>query len=44
LVYPGLLEAEEMEQRLKEGIPYHREVIGWFRQIESELGLDFDFT
>jgi len=44
VVYPGLLEAEETQQRLEQGIPYHREVVGWFRQIESELGLHFDFT
>ena len=44
VVYPGQLEAEEWELRLREGIPYHSEVIGWFRQIESELKLDFDFT
>jgi LDH2 family malate/lactate/ureidoglycolate dehydrogenase len=44
VVYAGLLEAEETERRRAEGIPYHSEVIGWFRQIEHELGLDFAFT
>lgn len=44
VVYAGLLEAEETEKRTAEGIPYHREVIGWFRTIEVELGLDFSFT
>ena len=44
VVYPGLLEAEEQRRRLEEGIPYHTEVIDWFRQIEGELGLDFNFT
>ena len=42
--YPGQPEAEEMEKRLAGGIPYHREVIDWFGQIEGELGLDFAFT
>ena len=44
VVYPGLLEAEEERVRLEEGIPYHREVIEWFRGIGGELGLRFDFT
>ncbi len=44
VVYPGFLEAEETEKRLREGIPYHREVVGWFGKIESELGLEFAFT
>jgi L-2-hydroxycarboxylate dehydrogenase (NAD+) len=43
VVYPGLLEAEETRQRLEEGIPYHVEVINWFRSIGSELGLRFAF-
>ena len=42
--YHGQPEAEETEKRLAEGIPYHREVIDWFGQIEDELGLDFAFT
>lgn len=44
VVYPGLLEAEEEAVRSVEGIPYHSEVIDWFRTIEGELGLDFAFT
>jgi len=44
VVYPGQLEAEEEAVRSVEGIPYHSEVIEWFRSIEGELGLDFSFT
>ena len=44
VVYPGLPEWEEREVRLREGIPYHTEVIGWFRQIGRELGLEFPFV
>jgi LDH2 family malate/lactate/ureidoglycolate dehydrogenase len=44
VVYPGLIEAEETEKRRAEGIPYHSEVIDWFRTIGSELGLTFEFT
>ena len=37
VLYPGLPEAEcEVEYKAK-GIPLHREVIGWFRRICSEL-------
>lgn len=44
VVYPGLIEAEEEAVRSVEGIPYHSEVIDWFRTIEAELNLDFAFT
>ena len=44
VVYAGLLEAEEEARRRETGIPYHTEVIGWFRSVEQELGLRFSFT
>lgn len=44
VVYPGLLEWEERELRLREGIPYHSEVITWFGDIGRELGLAFPFV
>jgi len=44
VVYPGLLEWEERELRLREGIPYHSEVITWFGNIGRELGLTFPFV
>lgn len=37
--YPGLSEGEETAQRLRDGIPYHREVIDWFRSIGAELDI-----
>jgi LDH2 family malate/lactate/ureidoglycolate dehydrogenase len=42
VVYAGLPEAEEVEIRLKDGIPYHREVIEWFESIKAELDLGFN--
>ena len=42
VVYPGLLEAESEEERKISGIPYHIEVIEWFEQIASELGLKYN--
>ncbi len=39
VLYAGLSEAEETEQRSKEGIPYHREVTDWFRSIGAELNI-----
>lgn len=44
VVYAGLLEAEEEARRLETGIPYHTEVIEWFRTVEREMGLHFSFT
>ncbi len=40
VVYPGLLEAEEIEKRTKTGIPYHTEVIDWFESHCAEVGLE----
>tara|TARA_Y100001936_G_scaffold58436_1_gene57633 strand:+ start:539 stop:1630 length:1092 start_codon:yes stop_codon:yes gene_type:complete len=44
VVYAGLPEAEEVEIRQREGIPYHKEVIGWFESIKAELQLDFELV
>jgi len=37
--YPGLLESEELRERRSHGIPLHKEVIQWFENITTELGL-----
>jgi len=37
--YPGLLEAEELAHRRAHGIPLHREVLEWFAECTSEMGL-----
>ena len=39
VLYPGLSEAEELQTRRARGIPLHREVLGWFAECTSELGL-----
>jgi L-2-hydroxycarboxylate dehydrogenase (NAD+) len=39
VLYPGLSEHEERQERRAKGIPLHKEVIQWFAQITSELGL-----
>jgi L-2-hydroxycarboxylate dehydrogenase (NAD+) len=39
VLYPGLLEAEELQERRARGIPLHREVIQWFADCTRELGL-----
>lgn len=44
VLYAGQLEAEDEALRRAEGIPYHTEVIEWFRETEAEMGLDFSFT
>ena len=39
LLAAGLPEHEEEGERLERGIPYHPEVIEWFKSITSELGI-----
>jgi LDH2 family malate/lactate/ureidoglycolate dehydrogenase len=39
VLYPGLSEYEEVQERRANGIPLHKEVIQWFNQITAELGL-----
>jgi len=39
VLYPGLSEAEEVEARRAKGIPFHREVLQWFAECTSELGV-----
>jgi LDH2 family malate/lactate/ureidoglycolate dehydrogenase len=42
VLYPGLSEGEEFEKRSSEGIPYHREVIDWYRSIGAELEIPIE--
>jgi L-2-hydroxycarboxylate dehydrogenase (NAD+) len=39
VLYPGLSEFEEVQLRRAEGIPLHKEVLQWFAECTSELGL-----
>src|SRR5229473_2800259 len=39
VLYPGLSEAEELESRRAKGIPLHKEVLQWFAECTSELGV-----
>lgn len=38
VVYPGILEAEAEKKRAAHGIPYHPEVIEWFRTTCASVG------
>lgn len=40
VVYPGYLEHEYELDRRSNGIPYHPEVISWFKQTTDELGIE----
>lgn len=40
VMYAGLIEHEEQAMRLERGIPYHPEVIEWFKGIVTELDLE----
>ncbi len=42
--YAGLPEAETEIERTRDGIPLHREVIDWFRDICAELSIEFDLA
>jgi L-2-hydroxycarboxylate dehydrogenase (NAD+) len=39
VLYPGLSEAEELQERRAKGIPLHREVLQWFAECTTQLGL-----
>jgi len=39
VLYPGLSEAEEIVHRRAHGIPLHKEVLEWFTECTSEMGL-----
>jgi len=39
VLYPGLLEHEELQHRRAHGIPLHKEVLEWFAACTSELGI-----
>jgi L-2-hydroxycarboxylate dehydrogenase (NAD+) len=39
VLYPGLSEFEEVEARRAKGIPLHKEVLQWFGECTSELGV-----
>ena len=41
VLYPGLPEAETADDRRANGIPFHPEVIAWFRDICGELSIPF---
>ena len=44
VVYPGLVEAETVENRRANGIPLHIEVIEWFRSTCSRMGIPFNLA
>jgi LDH2 family malate/lactate/ureidoglycolate dehydrogenase len=39
VLYPGLSEAEETQMRRANGIPLHKEVLQWFAECTSEMGI-----
>lgn len=40
VVYPGVLEHETLAERTANGIPYHPEVVGWFKETCRTLGAE----
>ncbi len=39
VLYPGLSEYEEEQDRRANGVPLHTEVMGWFESLETEMGI-----
>ncbi len=39
VLYPGLAEYEDEQDRRANGIPLHREVMEWFENISNELSV-----
>ena len=39
VLYPGLAEHEDMQDRTANGIPLHRDVVAWFDDMTSEFGI-----
>ena len=44
VVYPGILEHEAEQDRSANGIPYHPEVIEWFKGVMGELDIPSPFA
>ena len=44
VVYPGLPEHETEVERREQGIPYHPEVIEWFSNTATEMGVSHNFA
>ena len=44
VLYSGYPEAETTADRMENGIPYHPEVIDWFKQATSEDGVEWKLT
>ena len=44
MLYPGLSEGEQFEARSRDGIPYHREVIDWYKSMGAELSIEMDLS
>jgi hypothetical protein len=43
-MYAGLPESEEVEKRTVHGIPFHPEVIEWFKDICGELSIPYTLS
>jgi|TARA_B100001971_G_scaffold62210_1_gene57211 LDH2 family malate/lactate/ureidoglycolate dehydrogenase len=44
VMYPGLPESESEVERATKGIPFHPEVIDWFKDICGELSLPYELS
>ena len=40
VIYPGIIEHENQLDRIKNGIPLHKEVVEWFDNISNKMSID----
>ena len=41
VIYPGIMEYENEQDRIENGIPLHKEVVGWFSSTSKSMKIDF---
>ena len=40
VIYPGIMEYENEQERLENGIPLHKEVVDWFSSVSKSMNID----
>ena len=39
-IYPGIMEYENEQERIENGIPLHKEVVDWFSSVSKSMNID----
>ena len=40
VIYPGIMEYENEQERIENGIPLHKEVVDWFSSVSKSMNID----